>query len=176
MQVVRKLLFGTLVLLLVWGCAGKEEDDRGESRHRAPRFALKDLKGNTLRLENLRGKVVLLNFFATWCGPCRQEIPELVKLYERFRGKGLEIVGISLDMEGAAVLDPFIRQYMIAYPIVLGTRQTVVDFGGVRGIPTSFLIDSEGIIVEHYVGWRPAPVIEAAVVKALDSKLAKVKH
>jgi len=99
-----------------------------------------------------------------------------VKLYERFRDRGLEIVGISLDMEGATVLDPFVKQYRIPYPIVLGTRQTVADYGGVRGIPTSFLLDREGIILQHFVGWRPARVIEAAVVEVLDSKLAGVQH
>jgi peroxiredoxin len=173
---VRAFLVGILVFFLVSGCTSKEGEEKEEARHRAPRFALKDLKGNTFRLEDLKGKVVLLNFFATWCGPCRQEVPELVKLYERFRDRGLEIVGISLDMEGAAVLDPFVKQYRIPYPIVLGTRQTVLDYGGVRGIPTSFLIDREGSIIEHFVGWRPARVIEAAVVEALDSKLAGVQH
>jgi peroxiredoxin len=173
---VRKFLLVILALPLVLGCGGKRDDEKGGTGAKAPGFVLENLKGGTLRLGDLRGKVVLLNFFATWCGPCREEIPELVKLHKRFKDRGLEIVGISLDMEGAAVLAPFKKRYMISYPIVLGTRQTVLDYGGIKGIPTSFLIDRKGMIIERFVGWRPAEVIEAAVVKALDSQPARAQH
>jgi cytochrome c biogenesis protein CcmG/thiol:disulfide interchange protein DsbE len=174
--VVRGLLAGALVLVLVCGCTAKEESDKATGQGVAPLFALKDLEGNTVRLKDLRGKVVLLNFFATWCGPCRQEISDLVGLDKKFHSKGLQVIGISLDMEGAAVLHPFVRRYGITYPVVLGDRQVVLDYGGIRGIPTSFLIDRNGMVIKHFVGFQPGQVIEAAVVELLEAKVAGMKR
>ena len=166
---LRAFVASILVLLLVCGCGGKEEDSQSVSGP-APDFALEDLKGNTLRLEELRGKVVLLNFFATWCGPCRMEIPELIKLHKRFNAKGLEVVGISLDMEGAAALKPFVKNHGITYPILLGTRKVIVDYGNINAIPTSVLIDRNGMIAKFFVGMGPAPVLEASTVALLNKK------
>lgn len=157
-----------LLVLLIWGCTSQAENN--ELPGRAPQFALKDLKGHTLRLKDLRGRVVLLNFFATWCAPCRQEVPDLERLYKRFNDQGLEIVGISLDMEGASVLNPFVQYYGITYPVVLGTREVVVDYGGITGIPTSFLIDRDGRVSKHFVGFRPAQVFEQSVRELLGKK------
>jgi len=117
-----------------------------------------------------------LNFFATWCGPCRREIGELVKLYEKFRETGLEVVGVSLDMEGAAVVGPFVKHYKITYPVVIGTRKMVVDYGGISGVPTSFIIDRDGMIAEHFIGLRPAQVLEASVVELLKAKVARAQE
>jgi cytochrome c biogenesis protein CcmG/thiol:disulfide interchange protein DsbE len=150
---------------LIWGCTSQADND--DPSDHAPQFALKDLKGHTLHLKDLRGKVVILNFFATWCAPCRQEIPDLQRLYKRFNDKGLEIVGISLDMEGARLLDSFVQYYRITYPIVLGTREVVVDYGGIKGIPTSFLIDRSGRVAKHFVGFRPVHVFEKSVRELL---------
>ncbi|MDY6954414.1 MAG: TlpA disulfide reductase family protein [Thermodesulfobacteriota bacterium] len=172
----RTFLVGILALLLVCGCGGKGDDEKQAPQNRAPGFAVQDLRGKTLRLEDLKGKVVILNFFATWCGPCRREIGELVKLYERFRERGLEIVGVSLDMEGAAVLVPFVKHYKITYPVVIGTRKMVVDYGGISGVPTSFLIDRDGMIAEHFVGLRPAQTLEASIVELLKEKVARAQH
>jgi cytochrome c biogenesis protein CcmG/thiol:disulfide interchange protein DsbE len=168
-SVARNLLVSTFMTLLICGC-GSCEDKSGAASHAAPDFALKDLNGRIHRLTNLRGRVVVLNFFATWCGPCRQEIPDFVRLYQRFRGKGLEIIGVSLDQEAGAVLGPFIRHYGITYPIVLGTREVVVDYGGIRGIPTTFVIDHNGAISDYFVGWRPGYVIEESVTKLLKQR------
>ena len=121
-------------------------------------------------MTDLKGKVLILNFFATWCGPCRQEIPDLIRIYERFQDKGLEIIGVSLDQEGEAVLKPFIKRYGITYPIVLGTREVVLDFGGVEGIPTTFFIDHNGAIRNYFVGLRPGYVIEESVRKLLKQR------
>ncbi len=165
----RNFLAGIFILCIAVACTSGEEDER-LAASKAPQFALKDLKGNTLRLEDLKGRVVLLNFFATWCGPCRLEIPEFVKLHKRFKNEGLEIVGISLDMEGGAVLNPFVESYGIPYPIVIGTRQVVEDYGGIRGIPTSFLVDRDGSIAREFIGMYPAHVLEASVSELLARK------
>ncbi len=165
----RTFLVGTLVSLLVCGCGGQEDQSKLASRA-APDFALKHLNGGICRMADLRGKVVVLNFFATWCGPCRQEIPDFVRLYEKFRDKGLEIIGVSLDQEGEAVLRPFVKHYGITYPIVLGTREVVLDYGGIKGIPTTFLIDHNGIISNYFAGLRPGYVIEESVRKLLKER------
>ena len=165
----RTFLAGTLVTLWLCGCGSQEDQSRLTSRA-APDFALKDLNGSICRLADHRGKVVLLNFFATWCGPCHQEITDLIRLHERFKDKGLEIIGVSLDQEGEAVLRPLIKQYRISYPIVLGTREMVLDYGGIKGIPTTFLIDYNGIISSHFVGLQPGYVMEESVRKLLKQR------
>ena len=167
--IAKTILVSTLLIILVYGCSGQE--DHGEfSSRTAPDFALKDVNGGICRLTDLRGKVVLLNFFATWCGPCRQEIPDFVRLYEGFKDKGLEIIGVSLDQEGEAVLRPFIKHYSISYPIVLGTKKVILDYGGIKGVPTTFLIDRNGIISNYFVGLRPGYVIEESVRRLLKQK------
>ena len=173
---VSRCLVSIVTLVLVCGCTGKGDDDKQVTQKRAPHFAVQDLRGNTLRLKDLKGKVVLLNFFATWCGPCRREIGELVQLYEKFRDRGLEVVGVSLDMEGAAVLVPFVKHYKITYPVVIGTREMVVDYGGINGVPTSFIIDRDGIIADHFIGLRSAQVLEASLEKLLKAKVATAQH
>jgi peroxiredoxin len=167
--IVAALLVTALVTLFISGCNG-QEDHRGPASRAAPDFALKDLNGRICRLADLRGQVVVLNFFATWCGPCRQEIPDFVRLYERFRHKGLEIIGVSLDYEGEAILRPFVEHYGINYPIVLGTRQVVVDYGGINGVPTTFFIDCNGTISDHFVGLRPGYLIEESIRKLLKER------
>ena len=165
----RSLLVIIFTAVLICGCGGGE-DGSGPPSHTAPDFALKDLNGRTYRLTDLKGRVVLLNFFATWCGPCRQEIPDFVQLHKRLNGKGLEVIGVSLDMEAGAVLGPFINRYGITYPIVLGTREVVVDYGGIRGIPTTFVIDDKGEISDYFVGLQPRHVIEESVTKLLKQR------
>ena len=155
------VLFRIRFFMLVWGvpfllCAcGENGDDGSATRRRAPDFALKALDGGTLRLDDLRGKVVLVNFFATWCSPCRQEVPDFIRLRKQFVDEGFEIVGIGLDMEGAAVLEPFVRHFRIPYPVVIGTREVVTEYGGIEGVPTTFFVDREGFIAGRVIGLVP---------------------
>jgi peroxiredoxin len=171
MHNIGKTLFAlTLATLLIVGCT-KKEDSNKPSGSPAPRFSLKNLQGNTIRLADLKGKVVLLNFFATWCAPCREEIPDLVRLYNKFKDKGFEIVGIGLDIDGAAALGPFAKQFRIPYPILLGTREVVMDYGEIKGVPTSFFIDRNGYIAEQFIGVRPAHVLEKTIAELLEQKV-----
>ena len=133
----------------------------------APHFALKDKSGATIKLSDYRGKVVILDFWATWCGPCRMEIPGFVKLREKYASQGMEIIGVSLDRPGWQVIEPFMQEYNINYPIVLGDRDIVMSYGGVQSIPTTFIIDRDGVIVEKVVGYRPDSYFEQKIQELL---------
>ena len=132
----------------------------------APSWALADLAGEAMTSDELRGKVVLVDFWATWCGPCRKSIPHLIDLHNEYKDQGLEVVGVSLDQKGPSVVIPFVEKYKITYPVVMGTQKVVQDFGGVRGIPTAFIISQDGKIYRKLVGLRPKEAYEKDI-KAL---------
>ncbi len=135
----------------------------------APDFQLQDHEGNIIRLSDYRGKVVILDFWATWCGPCRMEIPGFVKLREKYHNKGLEIIGISLDQPGWQVVKPFMEKFKINYPVVLGNRQTAMMYGGINSIPTTFIINKEGKAVQRIIGYRPEKYFEEVIQQLLNS-------
>lgn len=142
---IRFLSSLTIVLLipaLVFGQAAK-----------APNFSLKTADGKTLELKKLQGKVVVVNFWATWCRPCQAEIPGFLEIYKQYKPKGLEIVGISLDQDGWKPVKPFIETYKIVYPIVVGNADLAEAYGGIEGIPTTFVVDRKGNIVKKHVGY-----------------------
>jgi len=126
-----------------------EADDR--KRERAD-FSLKDLSGRTWTFSGLRGKVVLVNFWATWCPPCRKEMPDLEALYEQFAGRGLVILGIS--DEDAAKVEPFIRERKVTFPVLLDPGRKVNEAFVVEGIPKSFVYDREGKLVAQSIDMR----------------------
>ncbi len=119
---------------------------------KAPDFSLKTSDGKTVQLSQLKGKVVLLNFWATWCGPCRREIPDFLEAYKQNKGKGFEIVGVALDEEGWKAVGPFVKQYKVSYPVVIGNGKLVQEYGNFELIPTTFLIDKQGTIVHTWTG------------------------
>jgi cytochrome c biogenesis protein CcmG/thiol:disulfide interchange protein DsbE len=130
-------------------------------------FKLPGVDGKTVRLSDFKGKVVILDFWATWCPPCKAEIPDFIALQKQYGPKGLQIVGVALDQEGADAVKPFAKEKGINYPIGLDPESTVPpSFGGVRGIPTTFVIDRKGNIVKKYVGAKPRETFEADI-KAL---------
>ena len=129
----------------------------------APDFSLPSLDGKTVRLSDFHGKVVILDFWATWCPPCRMEIPHFISLYNKYKNKGLEVVGIALDNEGVSAVQPFAQSNGINYALVIGNQKVAQDYGGIRGIPTTFIIDRSGRIVQKYVGYHDEQVFESAV-------------
>ena len=129
----------------------------------APDFTLSGLDGQLVRLSDFKGKVVILDFWATWCPPCRAELPHFKALYSKYRTQGLEIVGVALDDGGASVVRPFVQAQGITYPILIGDEKVTQAYGGIRGIPTTFVIDREGQIVNKYVGYQSREVFESAV-------------
>lgn len=167
--------------LLIAGCGGNKEDasrvpppsraGRGISiinakeRVQAPDVAIQALGGPTWRLSDHRGKVVLVDFWATWCGPCRMTIPHMIEMRRQIGEDRLEIAGISLDKGGAAMVEPFVRQMGVNYTILLDPQARSADqFGGVQGIPAFFLIDRSGRIAASMVGAGP----KDALVKAIE--------
>ncbi|MFY9905054.1 MAG: TlpA disulfide reductase family protein [Terriglobales bacterium] len=126
-----------------------EADDR---KREHPDFALKDLAGKTWTFSELRGKVVLVNFWGTWCPPCRKEMPDLETLYQRFGPKGLVVLGIS--DEEAAKVEPFIREHKVSFPILLDPGRKVNEMFVVEGIPKSFVYDREGKLVSQSIDMR----------------------
>ena len=134
---------------------------------KAPDFALENNKGETIRLSSFSKKVIILNFWATWCGPCRQEIPDFVNLYKEYNDDGLEIIGVSVDQSGWDAVKPFMERYKINYPVLMYNYQVIMDYGGIQGIPTTFFINRNGEIVEKIVGMRPNSYFEERVKKLL---------
>lgn len=126
----------------------------GDSLKKMPDFSLPSaLDGETMKSEELKGKVLLITFFATWCPPCRKEIPTLVKLQKNFGPEGFSVIGMSVDEKGPKVVIKMIEKTKINYPVLMAKGKTARAFGGVVGIPTSFLVDREGNIVKRYTGY-----------------------
>jgi peroxiredoxin len=161
-----------LVVLLLIGAAimgwhEVEESRRLPDDSPAPDFTVERLEGAPVTLSALRGEVVLLDFWATWCPPCREEIPGYIELTKKYGKDGLVIIGISLDQAGPGVVRPFVAKSGINYPIVMGDDTTVAAFGGVEGIPTTFLIDREGLIRDKKVGMMATAEYEKKILAIL---------
>ncbi|MEA1926952.1 MAG: TlpA disulfide reductase family protein [Candidatus Auribacterota bacterium] len=135
----------------------------------APDFNLKKFGGGRAKLSDYRGKIVILDFWSTWCPPCRKEIPDFVKLQKSYGDKKLVILGISLDQNPKHALPPFIRQYNMNYPILLTDGRIDKAYGGVTGIPTTFVINQKGEIYQRYVGFRPKHVFEKDIQNLLGN-------
>lgn len=125
--------------------------DIGLQGKKAPDFEATTLDGRKLRLSDLKGKVVLLNFWATWCPPCREEMPIFIRVYKKYKNKGFEIVAVSTD-SGQGVVRKFIKEFRIPFPVVLDAKGELTRMYRVQGLPTSFLIDREGKIVKVRLG------------------------
>jgi len=128
--------------------AVKSEKDRKA----APDFSLKDANGQTVKLSDYKGKVILLDFWATWCGPCKIEIPWFIEFEQTYKDKGFSVIGVSMDEEGWTVVKPYIQQRKVNYRVLLGTEQVGQLYGGVDSLPTTYLIDRSGRIAAVHIG------------------------
>ncbi len=133
------------------------------SRQPAGDFQLTDLNGNLLQRSSLQGKVILLDFWATWCPPCLEELPHFKELYAAYRDRGLEIIGVSLDEGGVGEVKSFVQRNGVSYPVAMSTPQVIQAYGGVRGIPTTFLIDKQGRIAKKVVGYQSKQAFESQI-------------
>jgi thiol-disulfide isomerase/thioredoxin len=133
-----------------------------------PDFILKSVpEKKEINIKDYRGKVVLVTFWATWCGPCVQEIPALISLQDVYGPQGFSVLGISMDQSGARVVEKMMEKTKINYPVVLGNNEVSRAFGGIFGIPASFLVDRSGNVVQRYTGWVSHDVLEADIKKVV---------
>ncbi len=137
------------------------------NRMPAAQFQLTDIAGKPVSLSALKGKVVILDFWATWCPPCRQEIPHFKELYAQYKERGLEIVGLSVDDSSAEVVS-FVKENKIGYPVAMADGALQKAYGGIRGIPTTFMLDKRGAIAKKYVGYQDKSVFESDIVALLN--------
>jgi peroxiredoxin len=142
----------------------------GKDRHEAPNFTLKDADGKTVHLTDYRGKVVLLDFWATWCPPCKLEIPWLIDIERKNKDRGFEVLGVSMDDEGWEVVKPFMREVGMNYRVVIGNDTVAEMYGNVESLPETFLIDHEGKIAAVHIGLASRKEFEDEVAQLLDSK------
>src|SRR5712664_4884886 len=128
----------------------------------APEFKLDDLDGKALSLAGSRGKVVLLNFWATWCGPCRAEIPDLIALQRKYRDQ-LQIIGLTVDDDDAAMIKEVVTETHINYPVAMTSPEVRIQYGGIAALPTSFVLDAQGRIVQKHAGLRDPALYETEI-------------
>jgi peroxiredoxin len=140
-----------------------------KARHNAPDFALKDADGKLVHLSDYRGKVVLLDFWATWCGPCKIEIPWFMDFQRKNQERGLVVLGVSMDDEGWEVVKPFVARQKMNYRVLIGNDQTAQLYGGIDALPTTFLIDREGKIADIHVGLADRREFENGIEQLLQA-------
>ena len=134
-----------------------------------PLFSEKNIVDDAVvQSEDFKGKVVLVNFWATWCPPCRKEIPSLKILQDKYGDKGFSVLGISMDEGGRKHVKKFVDKLEVNYPIIIGKSKHARGFGGVMGIPVTFLVDREGIIVKRLDGYISEKVLERELIKILE--------
>jgi cytochrome c biogenesis protein CcmG/thiol:disulfide interchange protein DsbE len=135
----------------------------------APDFTLKDANGQKVHLSDYKGKVVLLDFWATWCGPCNIEIPWFTDFQRKYKDRGFEVLGVAEDDDGWKAVSPFITEKKINYRIVLGDDKTGDLYGGIEALPTTFIIDRDGRIASVHLGLSGKKEFEDAIEKLLDA-------
>jgi cytochrome c biogenesis protein CcmG/thiol:disulfide interchange protein DsbE len=136
----------------------------------APNFTLKDINGKAVSLSDYRGKVVVLNFWATWCSPCIREIPDFNDLQKKYGSAGLQFLGVAVDDEGLAKVKPWAESHGIAYPVLLPDQEIFKKYGDMSAIPVTIIIDRNGNITERYVGARQKQVLEEKLLPLLLKK------
>ncbi len=166
-RAVRIFLAATIFVAAGCGAAAKAPQSGNVIRFvrnpdAAPDFQLTGLDGKPLSLESARGKVVLLNFWATWCGPCRAEIPDLIALQERYAGK-LQIIGLMVDEDDAGVVKQVVARTGINYPVAMTSPETRIKYGGITALPTSFVLDTQGRVVQKHEGLRNPALYEMEI-------------
>ena len=170
--------FQIFVLILIFitplfACNSQKEEKTNDSsqeskvKFEAPDFSLKDVAGNSFKLSDYAGKVKIIDFWATWCPPCRMEIPDFQSLHEKYSAGDFVMIGISLD-DNSEIVKNFIDQYKVTYPIVMGNEDVANSYGGIRGIPTTFVVDKEGKVYKKYIGYTEGKVFEEDITALLN--------
>jgi peroxiredoxin len=137
------------------------------AKTRAPEWKLSDLDGKLVKFSDFRGHVLILDFWATWCMPCRIEIPHFVELQNQYGDKGLRVIGVSLDAQGPEFVKKFAKRLDVNYPIVMGNEEVAEAYGGIDAIPTTFVIDRQGRIVSRHMGYDDKAAFEKEIQSLL---------
>ena len=183
----KKLLVVGIVILLVAAVYLIDRGTRGAARPAAgspasasakpventpaPDVTMKDLSGKDVSLSDFRGKVVLVNFWATWCGPCRFEIPSLIEFQQKYADRGFVVLGVAMDVGSAAPVARFLSEYRITYPVAMAEPSIVRNFGGAQFLPNSFLIDRQGRIRNEVRGYYDAGLLDRQIQELLGEPL-----
>jgi peroxiredoxin len=136
-----------------------------------PIVTLTDLSGRTINTAGLRGKVVVINFWAVWCGPCAAEVPQFVALQQKYQSHGLQIIGVSID-DSESELRDFYRRHNMNYPVIPGDERIAESYGGILGLPTTLIIDRDGRIQKKLTGTTDFATLEQEIVHMLDRNQA----
>jgi thiol-disulfide isomerase/thioredoxin len=148
----------------------KPQDEGPANGTVAPDFTLKTLDGKEVSLSSLKGKAVMVNFWATWCEPCKIEMPWLVDLQEKYRKDGFEILGVAMDDSSQKEISDFARKMKVNYTVVIGSEKVADLYGGLDGLPTNFFLDRNGKVIDSFKGLRSESVIVDDIKKALASE------
>jgi len=166
----RRAIAGIALATLIWAAAGAMKV--GDV---TPDFARSDIQGKQFRLADHRGKLVLLNFWATWCAPCREEMPAFSTWQKDLQAKGLQVVGVSMD-DDVSEVKKFLAAHPVSYPIMMGDAQLAEHFGGVLGLPLSYLIDAQGRVIARYQGEADLAKMEAKVRELLSASVGDAQR
>lgn len=176
-----------IVLLLVYGCKNADPAPPDAARvpavsqqipgaampvdgtAQAPDFVVPDLKGDSLRLADFEGKTLLVNFWATWCGPCIAEIPDLIALQEELGEEQFAVIGLSMDLIEKDIVQEFVESMEITYPIGIDEGQVAEAFGGVYSLPTTFVIDKQGFIKQRTIGIFPTEAFKPHLISLIEA-------
>ena len=159
---VEKIFIFALALVMLGACSQGSAIETGK---KAPEFSLNDINGKVVSLSDFSGKVVILDFFATWCPPCRQEVPDFITLEKAYGDEGFAMIGVALAKLGDA--KKFAGEFGINYPILIDDGKVSNLYGPIRSIPTAFIIDKSGNIGKMYIGFRPKEAFESDIKELL---------
>jgi len=175
LTIPRALHFWTVCLALVLACSPAcfgqppaKGVEPSASRKKAPEISLKDANDDTVTLADYKGNVVLVSFWAIWCGPCEGEIQRFIELEKNFKERDFAEVGISMDRDGWKSVRPYVASHKMTYRVVIGTDALAQKFGGIRLLPTSFIIDRQGRVAARHLGVVDGREYENEIIKLLD--------
>ena len=169
------LALGTAVILGWTACSinfagGKNSVASPGDSKAAPDFSLKDVDGRVVHLSDYKGKVVVLDFWATWCGPCKEEVPWFSEFERKNKDRGFAVLGVDMDDDGWESVKPFLKELNVSYRVVMGDDKTAQLYGGIEALPTTYLIDRDGRIVSEHVGLTGKREFENAIEQLLQNK------